>query len=173
MSNAEVGSLPSPLSADKQLFGAILIMRALMSSLDLTGNTKGDQQLGLPHCGQVSARRVCPDRLRSRPPGAMEATHVGGHRDMVWGCGMQPACQWGQAVANPPHLLCHCKGGLPMAWGVRSRRDHRGHQAPFKSKPSSNSSLGRARGVPQTPQTSFGGEGSYIWSAMPQARWRR
>lgn len=68
MSNAEVGSLPSPLSTDKQSFGAILITRALTSSLDLTGNPKGDQQLGLPHCGQASARRVCPDRLRSCPP---------------------------------------------------------------------------------------------------------
>jgi len=44
--SVEVGLLPSPLSAHKQSFGAILITRALMSSLDRSGRLTGARQPG-------------------------------------------------------------------------------------------------------------------------------
>lgn len=103
MSNAEAGLFLPLLSADKQSFGAILITRALTSSLDPAGSPKGARQPGLPHRGQASARHVCPDRLHSCPPGAAEATHVGGrHGDMAQGRGMELASRWGQLVVNRP-----------------------------------------------------------------------
>lgn len=114
MSNVEVGSLPSPPSADKQLFGAILIARALTSSLDPTGSPKGARQLRFLRHGQASACRVCPDRLHSCPRSAAEAVCVGGQRgDVAWGCGMEPVCQWGQPVVNPPTFFLTAKGARP------------------------------------------------------------
>lgn len=173
MSNAEVGSLPSLLSADKQSFGAILIARALTSSLDPTGSLKGARQLGFLRHGQASASRVCPDRLHSRPRGAAEAVCVGGQRgDVARGCGMEPVCRWGQLVVNPPTFFLTAKGARPRC-SVQSNHDHGGHQPAFMSKHLSNSCPGRACGVSQTPQTSFGGEGSYIQSTVPWAHWKR
>ncbi|XP_027586128.2 uncharacterized protein LOC113992713 isoform X2 [Pipra filicauda] len=134
LSNVEMGSAPSPLSAGNQL-GAVVIMGALTSSLDPNVSPRGAQQPGLLRHGQVSAGQVCPDRLHSRLGGGTGRVRGRERWDVPWGCstecgdaarsvGMQHGAgasgdSWWR-IPPPP-------SSLPTEQRAQPSRDHRDH----------------------------------------------